>query len=111
MKFVTIKNITINQGDSLYLTLTKYNEDGDEVGFATTDILKLTVKRNLNQKTYDIESNNARIVDGKAIIELAPSQTNIRLGDYYYDIEYKNENLDKYTLIKGTLTIEWDVTD
>lgn len=111
MKFVTIKNISINQGDSLYLTLSKYNDEGDEVGFNSTDILKLTAKRNLNQKTYDIESNNARIVDGKAIIELAPSQTNIRLGDYYYDIEYQNENLDRYTLIKGTLAIEWDVTD
>ena len=111
MKFVTIKNISINQGDSLYLTLSKYNDEGDEVGFNPTDILKLTAKRNLNQKTYDIESKNARIVDGKAIIELAPSQTNIRLGDYYYDIEYQNENLDRYTLVKGTLTVEWDVTD
>ena len=49
MKFVTIKNISINQGDSLYLTLSKYNDEGDEVGFNSTDILKLTAKRNLIQ--------------------------------------------------------------
>ena len=45
------------------------------------------------------------------IIELTPEQTNIALGDYYYDIQYVNLAKDVYTLVKGTLTIDWDVSD
>ena len=82
-----MQDMSINQGDSLYLSIIKYDDKGDEVAFDENDKIKFTAKRKLNQKTYDIESDNARIVDGVAIIEIPPNKTNIRLGEYYYDIQ------------------------
>lgn len=106
-----MKNLTINQGDSCYITVIKEDAEGNKINFEETDVVKMSVKRNLNQKDYDIQSADATLKDGEMIIELTPEQTNIRTGDYYYDIEYVDGNLDKYTLVKGTLTIDWDVTD
>lgn len=106
-----MKNLTINQGDSCYITVIKEDDEGNKINFEETDVVKMSVKRNLNQKDYDIQSANATLKDGEMIIELTPEQTNIRTGDYYYDIEYVDGGLDKYTLVKGTLTIDWDVTD
>lgn len=103
--------MSINQGDSLYLSIVKYDDDGNETSFEQDEQLKFAAKRKLNQPNYDIESENAKIIDGIAIIEIPPEKTNIRLGDYYYDIQYTTSNYDKYTIVKGTLTIEWDVND
>lgn len=106
-----MQDMSINQGDSLYLSIIKYDDEGNEVAFDKNDKIKFTAKRKLNQKTYDIESDNARIVDGVAIIEIPPNKTNIRLGEYYYDIQFTTPNADVFTICKGMLTVEWDVTD
>ena len=106
-----MKDLTINQGDSCYLNITKEDENGEKINFETGEVVKFSAKKNLKQKEYDIESANATLVNGEMIIELTPEQTNIALGDYYYDIQYVNLAKDVYTLVKGTLTIDWDVSD
>ena len=105
------KDMQIIQGDTCYLTITKLDDAGNQSDFETGEVVKFSAKKNLKQKEYDIESANATLVDGQMIIELTPEQTNIALGDYYYDIQYVNLAKDVYTLVKGTLTIDWDVSD
>ena len=74
--------------------------------------LSLTIRtRKLNQKDFDIKSKPAHLIDGDLIIELLPEDTNIPLGEYYYDIQLTNVAEDVYTIMKGMLTIDWDVSD
>ena len=67
-----MKDLTINQGDSCYLTITKEDESGEKINFETGEVVKFSAKKNLKQKEYDIESANATLVDGEMIIELTP---------------------------------------
>lgn len=107
-----MKNFTINQGDSYYLTVTHVDEDGEtEIPFEQGDKVILSARKKINQKKYDIQSKPATLVEGELIIELTPEDTNVTLGDYYYDIELTTATKDVYTILKGILTIEWDVTD
>ena len=105
------KDMQIIQGDTCYLTITKLDDAGDQSDFENGEVVVFSAKKNLKQEDYDIHSENATLIDGQMVIELTPEQTNIALGDYYYDIQYVNLAKDVYTLVKGTLTIDWDVSD
>ena len=107
-----MNNLTINQGDSCYLTITHLGDDNETViPFEEGDTIVFSAKRKLNQKDYDIQSEPAQLIDGDLIIELTPEDTNIALGEYYYDIQLTNVAQDVYTIIKGILTIDWDVSE
>lgn len=107
-----MKNFTINQGDSYYLTVIHVDEDGEtEIPFESGDRIIFSARKKLNQKKYDIQSKPASLVDGEFIIQLTPEDTNVALGEYYYDIQLITASEDVYTILKGMLTIEWDVTD
>ena len=107
-----MNNLTINQGDSCYLTIIHMDDDNETViPFEEGDTIILSAKRKINQKEFDIKSKPARLIEGDLIIELTPEDTNIPLGDYYYDIQLTNVAEDVYTITKGMLTIDWDVSD
>lgn len=108
---MTEKNLQIIQGDSFYLTVTKLDSEGDQLEFNSSDKIVFSAKKNLKQLDYDIYSDKIYIVDGKIILYLSPKDTNIKLGTYYYDIQYTTDNNDVYTLVKGELEITWEVTD
>lgn len=103
-------DFTIIRGDSCYISVIKQDESNNQIDFDDGDSVVFSVKKNLKQDNYDIQSSSNVIIDGEIIIELLPSQTDIILGDYFYDIEYKTKDDDIYTLSRGTVTIEWDVT-
>jgi len=106
------KNIQIVQGDSFYLTVTKYDDEGDEIMFEEGEEIVFSARRNLKQTEYDIHSEKMILTeDGKIILYLSPTDTEVRLGTYYYDVQYKTINKDIYTLVKGELEIVWEVTD
>lgn len=107
-----MKNLNINQGDSVYLTINHLDEDNETIiPFEEGDILILSAKKKLNQKNYDIQSEPALLIEGALVIELTPQDTDVPLGDYYYDIQLTNVAQDVYTIVKGILTVDWDVTD
>lgn len=106
------KNLQIIQGDSFYLTVTKSDSAGGQVEFSNTDKIVFSAKKNLKQLDYDIYSDKMTLTEeGKIILYLSPNDTNIKLGTYYYDIQYTTDNNDVYTLLKGELEITWGVTD
>jgi len=105
------KNLKIIQGDSFYLTLVKHDKEGTQVDFETGEEIAFSAKKNLNQAEYDIHSTNITLTEGKIVLALTPTDTEVKLGTYYYDIQYKTLNNDVYTLLKGELEIVWEVTD
>lgn len=107
-----MNNLTINQGDSCYLTIMHLDDDNETViPFEEGDTIVFSAKRKLNQKYFDIKSKPAHLIDGDLIIELLPEDTDIPLGEYYYDIQLTNVAEDVYTIMKGILTIDWDVSE
>ena len=105
------KDLQMIQGDTCYLTVTKLDDEGEQVDFETGEVVVFSAKKNLNQEDYDIHSANATLTDGLMIIKLSSQDTNVRLGEYYYDIQYTDLSGDIYTLVKGMLEITWEVTD
>lgn len=106
------KDLTLIQGDSFYLTLNKLDKEGEEIGFVEGEEIVFSAKKNLKQSEYDIYSNKMTLTEeNKIILYLSPIDTNIKLGTYYYDIQYKTLNNDIYTLVKGELEVVWEVTD
>lgn len=101
----------IIQGDTCYLTITKLDDEGDQSDFENGEVVVFSAKKNLKQEDYDIHSENATLIDGQMIIRLSSQDTNIKLGEYYYDIQYTDLAGDIYTLVKGTLEITWEVTN
>ena len=106
------KDLKLIQGDSFYLTLNKLDKEGNEIGFVEGEEIVFSAKKNLKQPEYDIHSDKMTLTEeGKIILYLSPVDTNIKLGTYYYDIQYKTLNKDIYTLVKGELEVVWEVTD
>lgn len=103
-------DFTIIRGDSCYISVIKTDEQGQQIDFLDGEIVVFSVKKNLKQDAYDIQSSSGTIVEGQMILELTPDDTNIALGQYFYDIQYTDLNEDIYTLSKGNVTIDWDVT-
>lgn len=104
-------DFTINRGDSCYITVIKTDSAGTQIDFVEGDKVILSAKKNLKQENYDIQSELATLTNGQMVIYLEPNDTNISLGEYYYDIQYTDLNNDIYTLSKGKITIEWEVTE
>lgn len=103
-------DFSIMRGDSCYISVIKLDENGCKINFEEGEVVIFSVKKNLKQENYDIQSSSTNLVDGEIIIKLTPEDTNIALGDYFYDIQYTDLIEDIYTLARGTLTIDWDVT-
>lgn len=103
-------DFTIIRGDTCHITVVKIDENGEKINFIPGDKCTLSVKRNLKQASYDIQIESTNIQQGEIIITLPSQSTNIALSEYYYDIQYTDENNEIYTLSRGILTIDWDVT-
>lgn len=104
--------IEIIQGDSKYFTVVKQDDEGVQVDFIPGDKVTFSVKKNLKSTEYLITKESTTINDGKIIIYLEPSDTNVPLGDnYYYDFQYEDFLGDIYTLAKGTAEVVWEVTN
>lgn len=105
-----MQDFTIIKGDSYYISVKLVDENDNQVDFQEGDKLIFSAKRKLKQETYDIQSISTSVNEGEMMIILNPTDTNIREGEYFYDIEYQDTNHDVYTLVRGTLTIDWGVT-
>lgn len=76
---LTIKVIAKDSGDFV-LTLDNYLlASGDEVVF--------TVSEEIGKENYVIQKRVTEFNDGSVIIFIAPKDTDLPLGEYYYDIQ------------------------
>jgi len=75
-------------GDTGSITL-GISKNGTAYSFIVGDTVYFSVKKTLNQTTYDIQKTITTFSDGKAIILIEPDDTNeLSTGNYFYDIEY-----------------------
>lgn len=104
-------DFTIIRGDTCYITYIKLDEDGNQIDLLPGDSCTFSAKKQLKQLTFDIQVISTTIENGQIIIKLVQNDTNIALGEYYYDIQL-NEDItgDTFTVSRGILTIDWDVT-
>lgn len=76
---LAIKIIAKDSGDFV-LTLDNYLlASGDEVVF--------TVSKEIGKETYVIQKRVTEFNDGSVIISITPKDTDLPLGEYYYDIQ------------------------
>lgn len=107
------KYITMTRGDTLSFGLEFYDEDGN----AFTDDLEsafFTCKKNYtdgeNLFQKSLGNGITKVSDGQYAVRVAPEDTvGIESGKYFYDLQI-GVNSDVFTLLKGVLEIERDVT-
>lgn len=104
------KNLTITRGDTLQFAVEISGLDGAEVS-----AMKFTCKENINDSTFlfqkTLDSGITKIDDTHYKVRVRPDETkNLEIGNYYYDLEM-TANDDVYTLLKGRLKVEFDITD
>lgn len=101
------KNINMVRGDTLSfgVEFTGLDQDLESAFF--------TVKQSFDGEAVfqkSIGYGITKVEDYKYRVRIAPDDTaNIDAGQYYYDFEI-NVNSDTFTLLKGVLDIEQDVT-
>lgn len=104
--------IEIIRGDSKYFTIVKQDEDGVQVDFEVGDSVTFSMKKNIKAIDATITKTSTTITDGKIVIYLEPTDTEVPLYDnYYYDFQYEDANGDIYTLARGTAQVVWEVTN
>ena len=105
------QNITMTKGDTLSFGVECKNQDGAPIVF---DTAYFTCKKNpsntgnLFRKSLGngITYNN----DGAYVVRVAPEDTaQAEIGRYYYDLEVGVGN-DVFTILKGILEIEQDLS-
>lgn len=104
------KNITMVRGDTLSFNIFVTDPDGNAV---TVDSADFTCKKLATDESNVFrKSLNAGILqdDDCLTVRVAPSDTeNVDAGRYFYDCQIGVDD-DVFTILKGILTIEQDVT-
>ena len=83
--------------DEIYFTCKEHIEDSEPV-------FQLSLGDGIEKRSYDAETDT--LTYG---VRVAPELTqDVELGKYFYDLEF-DINEDVLTLMKGSLSIEWEV--
>ena len=104
---IQCNSIKITKGDTGRAKLTIYNKDGSIYEPTANDVIQFSVKKFFRQETPFIQKS---IRNQELVIE--PSDTSeLRLGDYIFDIQIILSNGDIQTIISGgKLTIMGEVS-
>jgi len=75
-----------------------------------------TVKEKMNDSDANAKiaktiSSHEDALNGKTLIELSKTDTNITKGNYYYSIDYKDDEDNEDVLIRGRLVVKESVLD
>lgn len=85
--------------DAIFFTCKEHIEDDEPV-------FQLSLGDGIEKRSYDAETDT--LTYG---VRVAPELTqDVELGKYFYDLEF-DINEDVLTLMKGKLSIEWEVSD
>ena len=107
MNVTTNRNLSMVRGDTFAFGF-------EVVGVDHLDTAFFSCKINADDEIYVFQKSfNNGITDagnGKYRVRVAPEDTeNVEVGSYYYDLEI-GKNGDIYTVLKGRLKIEQDIT-
>lgn len=104
------QNITMTKGDTLSFGVECSDQHDNMIEF---DTAFFTCKKNLTDETYLFQKSlgdGISLVDSHYVVRVAPEDTeNAVPGRYYYDMQVGVGD-DIYTIIKGALDIDFDVT-
>lgn len=105
-------NLTMIQGDSESLTVTRKDQKGNIIPFEEGDTVFMTVKSDPAQAEFIFQKAVTSFQEGRAIIEIQPEDTqNIKLQAYQYDIQLTTAAGRVTTLVKPSrLTIKMGIT-
>ena len=105
-------NISMLRGDTAAITVSVTDPAGASVPLEAGDIVYLTLKKSVDTEAKVLQKVVTDFIDGTALIELAPGDTNdIKPGIYMYDIQLTRANGKVYTIVgPSNWTIEGDVT-
>ena len=100
-------NLCMVRGDTLAFSF-------EVEGINGLDSAYFSCKANADDTNYIFQkslTNGISLVEtGKYRVRVAPNDTaNIDIGNYYYDLEI-GANSDIYTILKGVLKVEQDIT-
>lgn len=104
------ENITMTRGDTLAFNVEVKDENGNVILVDSADFT--CKKRPLGDENIFHKALGAGITqaDDLMTVRVAPEDTQeVDAGRYFYDFQIGVEH-DKFTLMKGILTIEQDVT-
>lgn len=98
------ERITLIRGDSAFISVGCVDENDVAIPLvAPTDVIYLTIKRSVGDMTKVLQKKIITFQNGKAEIELTPTDTkDIAPGDYVYDVQL---NKMEGELVKRTFTI------
>ena len=100
-------NLTVNRGDSLIFTVEI--ESSSDIDF---DDVKFSCKNNIGDAEYVFQkslNNGIEKEENGYRIRISPEDTELELGNYFYDIQVKTDD-DVYTILKGDFKVTWDIT-
>ena len=87
----------------------QFTEDGQSVDITDWSVY-FTVKTNMKDLDADSKINktvtsHSEPTDGKTLIELTAEDTDIDAGNYYYSIDYKDDDDNQQVLFTGKIKI------
>ena len=105
------KNIKMVRGDTFSFGIEYAFDDESSQDLETC---YFSCKKNPNDEEYifqkSLSDGISKVSNGKYRVRVAPEDTeDVEVGNYLYDLEF-GLNGDIFTIIKGILTIENDVT-
>ena len=100
------------RGDSESLTISMETNEGFDEYFKDGDIVYFTVKETIATDKKILQKIITSFVDGKAIIEILPTDTqDLRVKDYVYDIQLTKGDESVTTIVKPSkFSLLGDVT-
>lgn len=110
---ITGTDISMVRGDSESLTIRLIEEDGTtQFDFESGDTVYFTVREALGSTTTTIQKVVTGFLDGVAVIELVPSDTNnLFFRTYVYDIQWTRADGQIKTIVPASdFTILAEVT-
>lgn len=105
-------SMKMTRGDTEALTVTLTSENGVNIPLVEEDLVIFTVKETPTSITNAIQIIVNTFENGKAIISILPEHTsNLRFGDYRYDIELRRADKTVRTIIPDSkFTIGAEIT-
>ena len=104
------QNLVMVRGDTLSFNIRCINNMDEDIDF---DKVFFTCKKNPNDEEIIFRKSlddGITFEGGLYIIRAAPEDTQeVEIGKYYYDVRAEVGN-DAYTLVRGTLTIEQNIS-
>ena len=109
-------DLILYRGDTKTITVTLKDNEGDPVDI-TGDTIYFTIKTSIDDVVDDSTAlvkkditTHSDPTNGVSVIQLSPTDTNIKPGNYFFDIQIKRVSGQVITLINDKIRVLGDVT-